>query len=370
MRKKILLVTRPIAPPWDEASKNFAYNLALNMPDFEFGLLTNGILENMPKNIVQYPIYTFNKLNNYQRARLLKLINIKNNFDIIHIMLTPSKLNSFCFQNFIINKRHKTIQTVATLREDLLKDNDLKKILFADVIVTYSKYAKDKLNNLGLKNVEQIYPGIDLELYKPTGKDGEFIKNLNLSENDFIVTYPGEYSRLGATDDIVNMIMRYSSILDENKIKIVFACRVKNKADKIKKDEIIAKLKEKNLEKIARFPETFTTLEKMLNASDLVIFPVRDMKGKFDVPLAVIEAMACGKPVIISDLPILKEFANDENSVIIKSGDIEELKNAIFDLYQNKEKREMIGKNAREFTEENFDIKNIAKKYADIYKNL
>ena len=26
--KKILFVSRPIAPPWDEASKNFAYNLA------------------------------------------------------------------------------------------------------------------------------------------------------------------------------------------------------------------------------------------------------------------------------------------------------------------------------------------------------
>ncbi len=30
--KKILLATRPLVPPWDEASKNFAYFLAKHIP--------------------------------------------------------------------------------------------------------------------------------------------------------------------------------------------------------------------------------------------------------------------------------------------------------------------------------------------------
>ncbi len=382
MPKKILLVTRPIAPPWDEASKNFAYNLALNLPGFNFYFLTNGGTLNLPPHIKHRPIYTSNTLNWMQKARLLKLLTDRKNFDIIHFMLTPTKINVFAFRKFIKSEGVKTVQTIATLREDLFSDKEIKKLVFADIVVTYSKYAKDKLIKLGFKNaeprtelgsgtgVEQIYPGIDLELYKPAERDGEFMKNLNLSKNDFVVTYPGEFIRLGATDDILNMIYQYTSILVENNIKIIFACRVKNKEDAEKKEEVREKLKEKGLLDIARFPETFTTLEKMLNASDLVIFPVRDMKGKFDVPLAVIEAMACGKPVIISDLPILKEFANDENSVIIKSGDAEELKNAILGLCQNKEKREIIGKNARIFTEENFDIKKIAEQYKKIYEKL
>lgn len=370
MRKKILLVTRPIAPPWDEASKNFAYNLALNLPEFNFYLLTNGGTLNLPPHIKHRPIYTSNALNWMQKARLLKLLTDRKNFDIIHFMLTPTKINVFAFRKFIKSEGVKTVQTIATLREDLFSDREIKKLIFADTVVTYSRHAKDKLESLGIGNVEQVYPGIDLDLYSPVSKDTKLLATYHLQPDDFIVTYPGEYARLGATDDIVNMIMLYSGILAENKIKIVFACRVKNKEDAEKKEEVKKKLKEKGLLDIAKFPETFATLEKMLNASDLIIFPVRDMKGKFDVPLAVIEAMACGKPVIISDLPILKEFANEQNSVIIKSGYSEGLKNAILDLCQNKEKREAIGKNARRFTEENFDIKKIAEQYKKIYEKL
>jgi len=221
-----------------------------------------------------------------------------------------------------------------------------------------------------LNKAKQVYPGIDLDLYKPEPKDKGFIENLKLNIADFIVTYPGEFTRLGATDDIVDLIQKYSNLLNEKKIKIIFACRVKNEKDRQKKKEIEKILAEKGLADLVRLPDTFTTMEKVFNLSDAVIFPVRDMKGKFDVPLAVIEAMACGKPVIISDLPILREFTDDQNSVIIKSGDRAQLMDAISNLYGQKAKREEIGKNAREFIAENFDIKKVAMRYGEIYKNL
>jgi glycosyltransferase involved in cell wall biosynthesis len=106
------------------------------------------------------------------------------------------------------------------------------------------------------------------------------------------------------------------------------------------------------------------------NLCDISVFPVRDMIGKFDVPLAVIEAMACEKPVIISDLPILGEFAKEENSVKIEKGNVAELNSKILDLYNNHEKRSVLGKNARLYVEENFDINSIAKQYQAIYEKL
>ena len=363
---KILFITRPIAPPWDEASKNFAYNLAKNLPDFKIGLLANKNLKYLPNNIEQCPIYTSNKLNNYQRARLLKLISIRNKFDILHIMLTPSKLNSFCFKNFIIKKNHKVIQTIATLREDLFSDKEIKKMIFGNVVITYSDYAKNMLEKLGFKNARRIYPGIDLEYYSPAHKNFRFLMNNNLRPEDFIVTYPGEYSRLGAIDDIVKTITRLSS----SPIKFILACRVKNKKDAKKKEKVIKKLKKHNLLSKVAFIDTVPDMAKLYNSSDVILFPARDMKGKFDVPLAVIEAMACEKPVIISNIPILREFTNGQNSVIIKSGDAEKLSNAILDLYQNKTRCETIGKTARKYAEENFDIKKIAGEYRKVYEGL
>lgn len=373
--KKILLITRPIAPPWDEASKNFAYYLAKNISTVNFTLLTNGTMADLPQNIVQRPIYTSNHLDWMQRLRLLKLISIRNQFDIMHFMLTPSKLNAFGFKNFIRSKsasrRTKTVQTIATLREDLLKDSDYKKILFADLIITYSDYAKNKLASLGFKNVQRVYPGIDLEYYSPAPKNLETLKKLGFDEADFIATYPGEYVRLGAMDDITDMIIQNVAIFREKNIKILLACRLKNDPEAAqKKNEIIEKLeKNKALDRVV-FVDIFPDMATLYNLSDVIIFPVRNMHGKFDVPLAAIEPMACAKPVIISDLPILQEFANQDNSVIIKRGNAGEMRDAILDFQANPEKRTSLGKNARKFAQENFDIQKIARTYQEIYETL
>jgi len=196
------------------------------------------------------------------------------------------------------------------------------------------------------------------------------LNQLKLEQNDFIITYPGEFTRLGAIDDIINMALQYSGILTEKKIKIILACRVKNKQDFEKREKIRDLLKKKNLTGQVILPDTFETMEKVYNSSDVVIFPVRDMKGKFDVPLAVIEAMACAKPVIISDLPILAEFASSNNACIIKPGDPELLWTEIIKLYESQSLRDQIGAQARKFVEENFDIRKIAEIYSKIYEIL
>jgi len=368
--KKVLLITRPICPPWDEASKNFAYYLAKNIKNLRFTLLTCGKVEHLPENITQESIYTSPKLSWWQRAKLLKIRAFKDNFDVMHFMLTPNKLNVWAFKTFLKGKNAKTIQTVATLREDLYADEDLKKIMFADLIITYSDHALAKLNSLGMYNVKRVYPGIDLELYKPMSKDQEIMKDLEIKMDDFVLTYHGEFTRLGSIDDMANLVEKYQAELREKNIKLIFACRTKNDADKKKKAEIMKDFKAKNLLDIVRLPETFTTMEKVYNLGDVALFPVHHMQGKFDIPLVIPEAFACGKPMIISNLPILEELANGGNAVTIEKGNVENIFKEIINLYNDSEKRKLMEEKARRYVEANFDIKKVAEIYQEIYENL
>lgn len=369
--KKILLVTRPICPPWDEASKNFAYYLAKNVSGFEFYVMGCGTRLDVPENVAQEIVYTSADFNLYQKIRsLLYQYRARNIFDVTHYFFTPTKLNSFFIKKFIQTNTTKSIQTIATLREDLFSDEEIKDIIFADLLVTYSNHAKEKLQSLGFSNVERVYPGIDLAYYSPTPKDKGLLRQWNIAEEDFVVSYPGEYVRLEATNDIVDMITMNKKAVRGNNIKFIFACRVKNSQDEKKKNYVIERLQANDILDHVIFTDTFKDMAKLYNLSDAVIFPVRDMKGKFDVPLAAIEPMACGKPVIISNLPILKEFANSQNAVTIEAGNVYQLWEAIFELRFNKEKRDKLGVAGRKFTEEHFDIKNIAKQYAQIYEKL
>lgn len=366
--KKILLVTRPITPPWDEASKNFAYYLAKNTAGFEFNVMTPGHVEKLERHIVQQSIYTNAHLDWSQRLRIFKIAKLARKMDVLHFMLTPTKLNSFAFKTILKASRAKTVQTIATLREDLFSNEELRKVMFADLVVTYSDYAKNKLQGLGMKNVSRIYPGIDLDLYSPSLKDEAVLRHFNLGNDDFVITYPGEYTRLGATDSLVKFLPELFEKIPS--AKFVFACRVKNDKDARKKAEIVEIFKQKNiLDKIV-FTDTFADMPKIYNMSDVVVFPVLDMKGKFDVPLAVIEAFACEKPVIISNIPILGEFATKDNSVIIDPVDFVQLTEACEKLFQDPELGKSLGKSARKYVEENFDIKNVSKHYADAYNNL
>jgi glycosyltransferase involved in cell wall biosynthesis len=373
LKRKILLITRPIAPPWDEASKNFAYYLAKNVTKLEFGLLTNGILPDLSKNILQKPIYTSNDFNFFQKFRLVKnLRKLKKEFDILHFLFTPTKFNVFLMKYLASrskNSRIKTIQTVATLREDLYSEKEIRKLMFGDLIVTYSDYAKNKLNRLGFDNVRRIYPGIDLEEFQKTEKDKKIMFQKNISEKDFVINFTGEYSRLGAIDVVIDSFLETARQIPD--IKLVLAVRIKNKKDATKKEEVIAKLKKNGLlERVCFFDNGRYAMPSVYNLCDISLFPVSNMKGKFDIPLAVVEAMACKKPVILSDLPILSELNNKRNSVIIKKDDEKKLSNAVLDLYRDSEKRIRLGNEARKFAEENFNIKNISEMYQKIYEEL
>lgn len=371
--KKILLVTRPISPPWDEGSKNFAYYLAKNLNDLEVNLMTKNILLDLPLNIKQHPIYTTSEIyqfNFLQKLRaLLFQFKTKGQFDINHYFFTPTKLNSFLIRNFLKSKNTKTVQTIASLRDDLWSPDDIKNLMFADLIITYSDYAKNKLNALGFKNVKRVYPGIDLEKYQPQEKNLALMQEKGISPTDFVINFTGEYVRLGAIDLVIDSFIEISKKIPE--AKLTLAVRIKNEKDAQKKEGVMEKIRKNNLlEKVSFFDNGSYAMPEVYNLCDISLFPVQNMHGKFDIPLAVVETMACGKPVILTDLEILKELGNNNNSVIIEKDNQKQLTDVIFDLYQNKEKRNQLGKNARKFCQENFDIKKIAGIYQKIYEIL
>lgn len=371
-QKNILLATRPLIPPWDEASKNFAYFLAKSLTKHHVSILTTPVwLSDLPANITQIPCYTKNELDFSEKLRLLSMLRkLRGSFDITHYLFTPTRKNTSLINFFSRPTHGKTIQTVATLREDLYGPKQLREVLFADCIVVYSDYSKHRLETLGFTNVTRIYPGIDLSLYQPQEKHPEALAHLNLSIDDFIVMYPGEYVRLGATDMLVSWLIDYFHTQPNSTMRFVFACRVKHADDRQKKSEILRRFQSAGVLKYIRFTDTYADMPALYSIADTILFPVTDMRGKFDVPLVIIEAYACGKPVILSDLPIFQEFSKDAICATIRAGFLEDLSKKVAYLKDNPDIRSSLGAAARSFVEQNFDLHDTVKQYEQIYASL
>jgi glycosyltransferase involved in cell wall biosynthesis len=373
--KKVLLATRPIVPPWDEASKNFAYFLGRTVTEHELTLLgTRDIsLPELPATVTLAPVYSSAHFGLREKADLFRYLRYKRNaFDITHYLFTPTRLNIGVIRALTRPTIGKTIQTVATLRTDLYSPVTLRKLLFADHITVYTDVTKKKLNDLGLTNVERIYPGIDLDRYQPRVKSQSVLDTYKLSADDFLVVYPGEYTRLGATDWLVETLIRHFTGAIAEPFVFHFACRIKNEADRVKREEIRGRFREAGCLDRIRFDESDATgdMAALYNTADIIAFPVGDLKGKFDVPLIIIEAYASGKSVILSDLLAFGEFSNEKISATIPRLDGAALIDKILYLKHNPEKRTAMGQAARAFAETHFDLRETAQRYSALYSSL
>jgi len=107
-------------------------------------------------------------------------------------------------------------------------------------------------------------------------------------------------------------------------------------------------------------------LPQILNSCDLFILPSL-YEGH---PKALLEAMACGLPVIGTDVPGIRELITHRETGYFCGTSPEEIKEAIKEVMADKELRERMGRNAREFVVKNFSLERILKMELELLQEL
>lgn len=109
-------------------------------------------------------------------------------------------------------------------------------------------------------------------------------------------------------------------------------------------------------------------VKELLKRSHIMAFPSWYREG---LPKSVIEAEALGRPVVTTDSVGCKDTVIDGyNGYIVKPKDPAQLEAAIKRLIDNSELRRKMGRNAREFAVQRFDIEDVIKVHLKIYHDL
>ena len=159
---------------------------------------------------------------------------------------------------------------------------------------------------------------VNEKIFHPVNSD-VFRKELGGTESDFIIAYTGAFINRKGYNRLSEAINR----LQNDKIKVIFSGKpmLGHDADLPNCNGIIH-----------CGPVNHDDLPKFLCASDVFVLPTL----KEGCCNSIVEALACGIPVISSDQPFNDDILNTKNSLRIDSNNVSEIANAIELLFNNK----------------------------------
>ncbi len=119
-----------------------------------------------------------------------------------------------------------------------------------------------------------------------------------------------------------------------------------------------------------RFLNEVEGMPGLLTLAEVSVMPVERLYAKIDMPLVLLEHMALGRPVVVSDSEPLVETIQREGGVAVPHGDAGRLADVVADLLLDERARRDAGAAARRVVEAHFDIRKSAAAYADLYDEV
>jgi glycosyltransferase involved in cell wall biosynthesis len=111
-----------------------------------------------------------------------------------------------------------------------------------------------------------------------------------------------------------------------------------------------------------------TDLESLLPTASVFVLPSRYREG---TPRSLLEAAACGVPVVAFDVPGSREAIVDgETGFLLPSRDVVGLARAVGQLLSDDGLRARMGRAARAFVEDRFDATRITAATLNVYREL
>ena len=208
--------------------------------------------------------------------------------------------------------------------------------------------------------IRVVYNGINLDSI-PKGCNSQSLKKYGIESEDFVVLF---LSRLHPKKCPEDLVKAFPKVVEKvPNAKLVFAGKGEEE-NKLK--QLTTEL---NLSNRVVFTGFVSEDEKwdLLKRCDVFVLPSA-VEGH---PVTVIEVMACGKPVIATDVgPFPEIIRNRKTGLLVPLHSPDDLADAIIELALDEDKKRKMGKKAREEIEERFDINKIADDYLKIYEEL
>ena len=292
---EVLLVSKPVVPPWHDSSKNLVRDLACAMKRHTPLIMGRRGEDSALEGVTALPVYRRPggfAPGLFDQASVLTTLLGSRRGEIWHFFFAPNPKSSMAGRFASGLRRRKTVHTVCSAPRE---DADLSRVLFADLTVVLSRTTEQRLLNGGVDpaRLRRIAPAI--VPLTPRDADGRarIRAELQLPSGPLYV-FPGDLE-FGAGGRLA-----LEALADLPEAHLVMACRAKTPAAAEAERVLRALAHARGLEERVTWVGETPRIHDYLACADVVTLVSETLYAKMDYPLVLLEAMSLERPVLVA----------------------------------------------------------------------
>jgi len=309
------------------------------------------------------------------------IIKELNNFDLIHIhypfiggaeKFIFSKINKPVIIQYHMDLGMPKILSFLVKPYNLLVTNNIFKQA-QKILVSSGDYAKNskQIGSFFNKNKEkfiEIPYGVDLDKFKPENRRKYLLEKLGIKENEKIILFVGGLDKAHYFKGLDVLLEAYKLLFSTYYFLDSKLIIVGKGSEKAKYERMAKKL---GIEDNVIFADEVDNQElpDYYNLADVFVLPSINNLESFGIVL--IEAMACGKPCLASNLPGVRTVVDDtKTGFLVEPNNVDDLTEKIKNILENEILAKEMGQAGRSKVENKYNQINIIGQIENLYKTL
>jgi len=234
----------------------------------------------------------------------------------------------------------------------------------ADAFVAITSRIAEEFGAGGVRReiVHVVTNAVDTNTYRPAGNDDKSAlrRRLRLPQRRILITYAGRLVTYKGLPLLLRVVERLQHDHDVGLVLVgsggldIHNCEA----------DLRAYVDGRGLSAGIHFAGEVGNVHEYLQASDIFVLPTEEDA----FPLALIEAMACGLPVVSTPIGGIPEIVtHGKNGLLVQPRDFDQLRDALRDLIANRDRAASLGQAAARTVRARYSREAIAKEYVELF---
>jgi len=366
---EVLFVSKPVAPPWNDSSKNLVRDIAGHLRRHSPVLMgRRGQTNPIDRGRVE-AVYGAGSSSGFapsarENLGVLRHLLLGRSADLWHFFFAPNPKSSAAGRLAAAIRRVPSVHTVCSVPAAGV---DVRKLLFADATVALSRSAYERFRQEGVsEDALRVIPPSVPPLAEPTSLErAQLRKKHELPEAATIWIYPGDLEFGGGAE----IALQGFAASNRSDSMLLMACRRKTPRADDALSRLQAKAKQWGIDARVRWLGETEHIHELLAVSDFVVMVNPAAYAKMDYPLVALESMCLARPVLLAKGTPSAELAEGGGAVAVETSG-EALAEAIERLSADEAAIHAVGQKARALVTSKFSPEVVAEAYEVLYEEI